>query len=212
MEIALLRSSNLGRALSFVSPDLVSGQQRGRIEAAFEAFEGKGWDASSGRPNFVFAHIPAPHGPWVFGSDGTPSTDSIQGFYSDEPEVRGISRDEAIRRFLDQTTYLGDRALLAIDRILEREPQAVIVVFSDHGPGIDYHVADPFASDLDVRTSNLIAVRSPDGALSLPAGSTPVNLFPVLFNRYLGTQIPTVDNGSYVWDAGSATPVAVPVP
>ena len=73
----------------------------------------------------------------------------------------------------------------------------MVVVFSDHGPGIDCHGADLSSSDLNVRTSNLIAVRSPDKVLTLPPGTTPVNLFPLLFNRYLGTQIPTVEDRSY---------------
>jgi len=197
LDVSFLRSTNAGKLLSVISPDLVSAQQRGRIEAVFRAVETEAGGA--GRPQFVFAHVPAPHGPWVYAGDGASRTDTIRGFYSDAPDVRGISRDEAISRLFDQTTYVGDRALRAIDRILERDPRAVVVVFSDHGPGIDYHGADLSASDLDERTSNIIAVRSPDGVLTLPPGTTPVNLFPLLFNSYLGTQIPTVDDRSYTW-------------
>jgi hypothetical protein len=56
----------------------------------------------------------------------------------------------------------------------------VIVIFSDHG-----YYYDP--ADLQARFGNFLAFSTP-GAPGLMSGSpTPINYFPLLLNRYLGT-------------------------
>ena len=52
------------------------------------------------------------------------------------------------------------------------------------------------------RMSNLLAVRSPDGAASLTDATTPINLFPILFNAYFGESIDLLPDDTYAWADG----------
>jgi hypothetical protein len=197
LEVSLLRSTNAGTLVTRLFPDLPSAQQRTRVEAIFTAIEAEAERAGPAR--FVFAHVPAPHGPFVFHEDGSPRTEGLPTFYGDAPRLRGTTRQETIERCLEQATYIGDRAIAAIDRIVEADPEAVVVVFSDHGPGIDYEVSDPFGSGMNERTSNIMAVRSVDGAVTLADDATPINLLPAVFNAYLGESIARLPDETYAW-------------
>ncbi len=72
-EIAVLKRGLVGRILDRVAPDAVSAQQRDRIRGIFDAFATAPTWIGSG-PQFVFAHVPSPHPPWVFHADGSPRT------------------------------------------------------------------------------------------------------------------------------------------
>jgi hypothetical protein len=201
-ELALLRSTNAGRLLTLLVPDFAAEQQRRRIQSTFVALEGLAAE-DGGRPRLTFAHVPAPHGPFVYRADGAALNEGLPAFYNYSPTVRGITRAETITRSLDQATFTADRTLRALDRILGADPSAVIAVFSDHGPGVDFHQEDPFGGGLEERVSNLMALRAPGDGPRLVAGTTPVNLLPLLFNAYLGTEIPFVADDTFAWPAGA---------
>ena len=207
LEISLLRSTNLRPLLTTLAPDLPSAQQRGRIESTFAALEAEA--ARGGGSRFVFAHVPAPHGPFVFRADGSPRTEGLGAFYGETPNLRGVDRAETIDRYLEQSTYVGERALRAVDRIIAADPNAVIAVFSDHGPGVDLSVSDPMRAGVNERMSNLLALRSPDGAVSLPDDTTPINLFPILFNAYFGESIDLLPDDTFAWADGDAAPTRI---
>jgi hypothetical protein len=76
-------------------------------------------------------------------------------------------------------------------------------VLSDHGSGIGFDVHDTLHSDLEERTSNLLAVRAPGRPDVLPAGTTPVNVLPRLFNAYFGTQLPLQPDTTWAWRGDS---------
>ena len=63
------------------------------------------------------------------------------------------------------------------------------MLFSDHGPDISFDTHDPLSADLDQRTSNLIAVLAPGKPDLLPDDLTVVNIFPIVLNAYLGTDL-----------------------
>lgn len=200
LEISLLRSTNLRPLVAAVARDFPSAQQRARIESTFTTFENE--SSRGGTSRFVFAHVPAPHGPFVYRADGSPRTEGLAAFYGEAPGLRGVSRQETIDRYLEQATYIGDRTLRALDAIIAVDPDAVIAVFSDHGPGIDLVVNDPLRAGVNERTSNLLAVRSPDGAVSLGDKATPINLFPLLFDAYLGESIELLPDETFAWATG----------
>jgi hypothetical protein len=72
-------------------------------------------------------------------------------------------------------------------------------VFSDHGPDFDFSDADPLAYDLDVRTSNFIAVRAPGEADAVPDDLTLVNLLPTVLDRELGWTLPKQPDRFWAW-------------
>ena len=103
---------------------------RDRIDEAFEIL------ATTEQPR-VFAHIFNPHPPFLFGQNGEPlpiqdcwprcsmeknSIESLNLSLESWSELMGWQIDE-----------LNHRIIAAVDQILARSPNAVIVLFSDHG-------------------------------------------------------------------------------
>ncbi len=88
------------------------------------------------------------------------------------------------RRLAGQVAYIDHRVVRVVDRIVAADPAAVIVVFSDHGlrltPPTD-------TSDTDVRTANLLAVRSPGRTGMIHDRSTLVNVLPRILRAYTGS-------------------------
>ena len=201
-EASLLRSTMVGTIVDFLAPDAAASEKRERIETTFE-------DAAlvanepHDRPRFVFVHVPGPHGPWVMDAAGNafPGTSSLFASFADpikDPELRR-------HRFFEFSTYIANRTLATVDRILAASARPpVIVLFSDHGPDISFDTHDPLSSDLDQRTSNLIALLAPGRADLLPDDATVVNIFPIVLNAYLGTDLAIQPNRFWAWRTGSS--------
>jgi hypothetical protein len=201
-EQSLLRSTMVGSIVDFLAPDSAASQKHERIEATFQ-------DAAlvaeepHDRPRFVFVHVPGPHGPWVVDAAGNPfiGRSSLFASFADpikDPETRR-------RRFFDFSMYIANRTVATVDTILAASPRPpVIVLFSDHGPDIAFDTDDPLGADLNQRTSNFIAVLAPGNADLLPDDATVVNIFPIVLNAYLGTDLAIQPNRFFAWRTGSS--------
>jgi hypothetical protein len=199
-EISLLSSTFAGDIVGLIAPDFASAQQRDRILFNLESL---GAIASNRDrpPAFVFAHVPAPHQPVVFGEGGTPVEVPIsESFFADSPMERGEPQDEFIERYRAQLPYLNDRVLAAVDDIIAgSEVPPVILLFADHGSAsaVDWNAADPYEVDparLLERTGTLVAARTPDHDGVYPDDVSPADLLRLVFDAYWGT------------DYGPATP------
>jgi hypothetical protein len=62
----------------------------------------------------------------------------------------------------------------------------VIVIMSDHGSGRGLHLDDQTGSDVTERSANFFAAYTPGHDRLFAPDVTPVNLFPTLFDAYLG--------------------------
>ena len=81
----------------------------------------------------VFAHLVAPHPPFVFGDDETAECWPVCHLWAGQIERTGISLDNWVAAFDRQLAGLNPLLLETVDSIIAREPDAVIVLFSDHG-------------------------------------------------------------------------------
>jgi hypothetical protein len=184
-ELAVLKRSVVGRVLEAVAPDSVSGQQRDRIEGIFDAFAtAPSWVGD--RPQFVFAHVPSPHPPWVFNADGSPRTVSFhEQWLAETPASTGLTVEQLKAGYAAQVADTDRRLLEALPKldaaIAARGRPAVVIIFSDHGSWIG---AD--GGDIRLRFKNLLAVRSSDDRVTLEPDMTLVNLFPSLFEQLFG--------------------------
>jgi len=121
-------------------------------------------------PKFVFAHIIAPHEPYVFNSDGefviTESTDP---------------------GYPDQIRYLNKRLISLVQSIIEdSDIPPIIILQADHG------------RDTEVRMANFMALYFPGEKKSvLYPTLTPVNIFRLVLNNYLGQDLPLLPDVSY---------------
>ncbi len=191
-EWAVVRATSLGALIDAALPDLAADQHRSRVLGIFAAAERVALEDST-RPRFVFAHVPAPHSPLVFGRDGSPwPMRGIATLYADNVDLAQLGRAEYVRRLDGQIAFINTRTLDLTDRIIARDPGAVIVVFSDHGTGLS-------TVDADLRTANLLAVRSPGRTGIIDDRSTLANLLPRLLRAYAGTGPPDVPETIFAW-------------
>jgi len=156
--------------------------------------------ASIPGPRIVYAHILLPHPPFVFDRNGNSLESRRPYSLWDGDEFEGSS-DEYRNGYREQLMFVNTRIMDTVDGILERsKTPPIIILMSDHGP------ASKFKWDFDSpgcvweRTSNLYAVLLPghqnDGTL-YPSIS-PVNTFRVIFNTYFGTDLPLLEDQSYL--------------
>ncbi|MBM3817416.1 MAG: hypothetical protein FJW14_00165 [Acidimicrobiia bacterium] len=147
---------------------------RRRIINAFGALTEYG---GSTRPAFVFAHILAPHPPFVFARDGTPLR-----------HPRAEFRDA----YGQQSQYALTRTLAVVDALLARpgRPPA-IVVHADHGPARD--ILDRINDQgigIQERMEIFAAYYFPGASPGFYPGMTPVNGARLLAREYLGADLP----------------------
>lgn len=203
-ELSLLTSTFAGGILNVIAPDFASDQQRDRIIFNLDALPEIA-AADLGRA-LVFAHVPAPHQPVVFGEGGSPVRVPISDtFYADSPLESGQDRVAFADRYRAQLPFLNERILAAIDGILAGSPEPpIIVLFADHGSAsaVDWNETEPGEADpakLLERTGTLFAAFTPDQEDVFPDDISPVDLFRLLYDAYLDTDygraIPPEDGG-----------------
>jgi hypothetical protein len=97
---------------------------------------------------FVFAHIMSPHNPYVFAADGGPAERCGHECANHVGPPNPMLAD----RFLGQLRWLNGRVIEAVDHIVDADPEAIVILFSDHGLRRD-------PADLDEWYRTLFAAR-----------------------------------------------------
>jgi hypothetical protein len=194
-ETSLLRSTFIGDFVDVAMPDFYVTQKRDRIDYAFNALESLA-QGQHDQPVFAWIHIPAPHPPVAVTDHGSllewPNTDTFFGITSAQ---MGISIEKYKRLFTAQLEYVNSRVIRALDMVTRTDPNAVVLVMSDHGPG---NPQDSTGSEIDVsaRLRNFFAARTP-GHQPYPDAVSSVNVLSILFNAYLDTDFALSPNRSY---------------
>jgi hypothetical protein len=155
--------------------------------------------ASQNTPKYVFTHIVAPHPPFVFQADGSPLNPTWGFTFNDSDDfITFFGADRYVTNYRDQAIYMTGVIQSMLKKILARDPNAIIIIHSDHGPGSQHSSVDPEQTNVDERFSIINAYYFPDGNYSaLYPGITPVNSFRVLFNQYLGANLDLLADRSY---------------
>jgi hypothetical protein len=173
-------------------------EHRQRIQFIFEQLPA--FAAQEG-PYFVFAHVIAPHPPFVFKADGSPRPNILPFSYSDANHwvwSKG-TRSEYVEGYREQLIYINSLLIEAIQEILaESDRPPVIIVQGDHGPGAYFAWESLENTQLEERMGILNAYYFPGGDRGLLYPTiTPVNSFRVLLNRYFGFDLPLLEDRSY---------------
>lgn len=121
-------------------------------------------------PRFVFAHLPAPHAPFVVNSQG---------------EFELMTDEDG--GYAQEIQFINRRMLEIVRHIIETsEVPPIIVIQADHG------------YTLDARTPILNAYYLPgEGAKAVYDSITPVNTFRLIFNEYFQGDYPYLEDKSY---------------
>lgn len=149
-------------------------------------------------PKFIFAHILAPHPPYIFNQSGERPADT-------ELQLDGNvwERKEA---YIEQLRFINRKVEEMIDDIIANsETPPVIVIQADHGSASSWWEADdegwdenPSDDMLRERMRILNAYYLPVGDHCItPATVTPVNTFRLIFNTYFNTQFEMLDDRIY---------------
>jgi hypothetical protein len=172
--------------LDAVWPSIFTNAQRDRIVHAFDTLDRFATEEADDS-RFLFLHVPAPHLPPVVNADGTPTALRATEYESSSRQGYGMTDFDYRDAWQGELDYVADRVLQGIDLLLdsERGREAVIIVMSDHGYGFEL-----LQGDTQARLGNLFAARTPAAPDLFSDPPTPVNLFGILFNAYLGTEVP----------------------
>ncbi len=171
-------------------------EQRKRIAFSFEKL---GELPDSAGPKFIFAHIVAPHPPFVFDSFGKPIYPDYKYFIGDGDSYPGTKEDYLLK-YPQQLSYINTLVEKAILKILAKsETDPIIIIQGDHGPGLFLDSSSVENTCIFERASILNAYHLP-GVYSdalLYSTITPVNSFRVILDKYFFTNLGLLDDKSY---------------
>ena len=154
----------------------------------------------SDRPTFTFAHVLAPHPPFLFGPNGEDRSD-LQGPYTlndnRDPGEEGSKQYAA--HYADQVRFLNRQVEQAVDRILSTSRvEPIIVIQGDHGPGTRFNADDPQPNDLGERLPVLNAVYLPRKYRQpIEPAITLVNTWRLLLDRCFDARTTPLPNRSF---------------
>lgn len=140
----------------------------------------------SNKPKFCYAHLAMPHAPYFRDSSGATITNKIlkEGYYPTHT-----------RYFVDYLKYTNTVIRSLVNKIIQHDPGALIVVMSDHGFR-DYNNHKQYYPPA---FDNICAVRFPaKTAQPYKDSLSGVNFFRYVFNNQYGQQIPYLKD-STVW-------------
>ncbi len=169
--------------------------RRNRLEYVFDNLDQARAGIPDDRPVFVFAHIMAPHPPFVFSSTGDALRSRKTFAFADGNhwyDIHGRDGPSYQNLYVDQLTYVMKRLGEAVDAILASSPRPpVIIIQGDHGPGSKLHLERIMYTDHEERFGIFNAWYTPRGMDVAPEQkSTAINTFPTLFNTLFHAGLP----------------------
>ena len=187
LEESLISSTAIGGLIDKVTGGLVPAI-RDRTLRELDELSALAREPSSS-PRFVLVHLPTPHWPIALNADCSLRPTDAYSFGA-------IGRDNhkgdatAVQLVADQTRCVDGLVEPVLRDLVQRDPEAVVILFSDHGPEELLDWREPDEPGLRDRFANLFLARTPDHPNLFPDDVTLVNVLPILFNAYLGTDLP----------------------
>jgi hypothetical protein len=151
-------------------------------------------------PKFIFAHILAPHPPFVFDENGNPVDPPGQFNMDDSDSFHGSEQDYQ-NGYIGQVKFLNTQMKIVLEAILKQsKTPPVIIIQADHGSGLFMDSSSAENTCVKERFSPFAAYYLP-GVESdvIPSNITPVNLFRIILNQYFGANLPMLENEQYYY-------------
>ncbi len=140
-------------------------------------------------PTFTFAHILAPHNPFVFGPDGEYIRRNTPFTLNNDPDAK--SGFAYITGYTDQVTYLNKRFLEIISEILQKsDVPPVIILQGDHGPS-------KWVTSVTGRSYILNMYYFPGAEDLIYPSISPVNSFRLVFNSLFDANLPLIADQTF---------------
>jgi hypothetical protein len=149
-------------------------------------------------PKFIFAHIVAPHPPFVFNATGD-AIDPNYGFTLLDTHKLIGDTSHYIRGYVEQLTYVNKRTLFTIDGITRNsKTPPIIILQADHGPAIQHYYFTIDELSVFERYLILKVFYLPGGNPGdVPDDITPVNSIRLKFNQYFNANFELLPNHQY---------------
>jgi hypothetical protein len=183
-EILFLRTTlaRYANDLHLIDPDQIEGQNyRDRTMNVFNKID---TIARNPDPTFAYIHIISPHPPFVYDPDGQPTNPA--DFWN---KNHLYPANLFAKGYQNQLTFINNRMLEAVDKILADSKTApIIVIQGDHGPWLQSN---------DKRMRILNAYYLPGHNDKLYPAITPVNTFRLIFDTYFGGKYGMLPDVSY---------------
>ena len=151
-------------------------------------------------PKITYFHILVPHPPFVFDENGNSIEPNRPYSILDGDEYPG-SQEEYWSGYRKQVAFVNGKILTAIDSIRAKSARPpIILLMGDHGPGSMFRWDPKNPGCMWERTHNFYALLlpNPPADVSLYPGMTPINTFRVVFNTYFGTDLPLLEDRTYL--------------
>ncbi|MBN2116894.1 MAG: hypothetical protein JW730_09995 [Anaerolineales bacterium] len=149
---------------------------------------------------FVYAHIIAPHPPFVFGENGEALAHKEPFKLADGNNyIKNHSREEYVTGYRGQIQFINTIVLNTVDAILAASETAPIIILQgDHGPGSRLHQGTLKKTLPAERFGILNAYYFPDqDYTSLYPSISPVNSFRVVLGRFFGNEDALIPDRHY---------------
>jgi hypothetical protein len=154
-------------------------------------------------PKFVFAHIVAPHPPFVFDADGD-TVDQRFPFVIWDGDMYQGTTEEYIQGYTDQVRFLNDSLGDWVEGLLEgSSPEPIIILQGDHGPRSTVVWRSPSEDAMREATAILNAYYLPgvDNDV-LYDEISPVNTFRLILNEYFDAGLELLPDRTFFMSTG----------
>lgn len=175
-------------------------QHRRRLDYLLDNLGDARRGAAAGEPVFVFAHLLAPHPPFVRGAGGAPVSTSGLFSFGDGNDWLLANPNETVPYaawWKNQALWTMQRLEEAVDAILAASPEPpVIIIQGDHGPGSRLDWDRPQSTDLTERFGIFSAWILPPGLEpELRDDMTAMGTFGALMAALAGRPAPPAEDG-----------------
>jgi hypothetical protein len=194
LEASHLTTSLVGRLLPAPTLAFLTDGVRTYIERQYELLESEATPPLD-QPRLVLVHLLSPHPPFVLGQDPDylDPCFPVCGLWSTTLEDTQLTHHQYAARMRLQVGRLNEMTLTAIEGIVETNPSAVVILFSDHGAR---HQLDDFDEHFQV----FFAARSPEHPDLLGPEASLVNVFRRLIGGYFGEALSDLPHQRYLSD------------
>lgn len=149
-------------------------------------------------PKFIFAHIIAPHPPFVLDAQGNPVEPDYPFSFNDANDFPHEKLSYQ-KQYIAQLQFVNKKVEALVDTLLNNSATPPIIILqADHGPGLMTDLNSWQDTCLQERFAVFSAYYLPGVEPgNVPGDLTPVNLFRVIFNEYMNAELPLLENMHY---------------
>ncbi len=178
-EERLLAETTLARIVLAAAPHLLTSSLRAHLDDSLSSLIELG---SSGQKRIVLAHLLAPHLPALYAQDGSglpiPPYWPRHQLFGSVIEDLDISLDYYREMYSGHLSTVNRKIVVTIDTMLAGNPDALIVLFSDHGARYSFNAPEEWSR-------SFLAARTPGHPNLFGESPTTTHILCDLFVAYL---------------------------